>query len=300
MAANLRERSEVCLRYQEFDQDGLPLAESRASLPRLLNVHFNTVDLEPAERNPAELRRTAFILVAIMILGAAFVLYAYVNHEQKTDPDRPPIVTKITKNLAAKNQYDKLVSLSELEGSVWFAAPVCVSQLDENKHALAMLKELAEIFKDNKDVRFVLISIEGVDQGVKPEALAAAAEKLGFTGPEWWFLTTGETDKQRGYIKDQLRLGLVSKRETGDPAGKWKFPSQIALLDRQMHLRQRYDFREAYEVQKKTEQEVKKNPKLKEDKNIEFYLKAVSLLKEKLLANTNFVLKETKTGKQEE
>ncbi|BDS08140.1 hypothetical protein NT6N_31800 [Oceaniferula spumae] len=258
------------------------------------------MDLEPAERNPAELRRTAIILVAIMIVGAAFVLYAYVNHEQKADPDRPPLVTKITKNFAAKNQHNKLVSFSELEGKVWFAAPICVSQLDENKHALAMLKELAEIYKDNEDVRFVLISIEGVDQGVEPEDLAVAAETLGFTGPQWWLLTTGDTKKQRGYIKDQLRLGLVSKRNDDDPKGKWKFPSQIALLDRQMHLRQRYDFREAYEVQKKTKKEVEANPKLKNDKNIEFYLKAVPLLKEKLLANTNFILSETTTGSQGE
>lgn len=256
------------------------------------------MDLEPAERNPAELRRTAFILVAVMVLGAAFVLYAYMNHERSVDPDRPPIVSKVTRNLAAKNQHGKLVSLSELEGSVWFAAPFCVSQLEENKHALAMMKELAEIYKQNDDVRFVLISIEGADRGVEPEELAAAAKKLGLDGARWWLLTTGETDKQRGFIKDQLRLGLVSERQAGDPAGRWKFPSQIALLDREMHLRQRYDFREAYEVQKKTESEVEKKPELKEDKNIGFYLKAVPMLKEKLLANTNYVLKESKTGTQ--
>jgi hypothetical protein len=38
------------------------------------------MDLEPAERNPAELRRTAFILVANFLVGAAFVLYAYKKH----------------------------------------------------------------------------------------------------------------------------------------------------------------------------------------------------------------------------
>jgi len=269
---------------------------------RALLKQLNTVDLEPAERNPAELRRTAFILVAIMVIGSVCILLAYKkksSEQAEQNVDRPPIVTKITKNFAAKNQHNKLVSLSELEGSVWFAAPICVSQLDENKHALAMLKEIAEAYKDNQDVRFVLISIEGADQGVEAKQLTEAAEKLGFVGPQWWLLTTGETEKQRGYLKDQLRLGLVSAREADDPAGKWKFPSQIALMDQAMHLRQRYDFREAYEVQKKTEFDAEKNPKIKEDKNIDFYLQAVKKLKDKLYANTNFVLAETKTGSQE-
>ncbi|MBK1830059.1 hypothetical protein JIN77_04955 [Verrucomicrobiaceae bacterium R5-34] len=257
------------------------------------------MDLEPAERNPAELRRTALILVAIMILGAAFVLYAYVQHERQQDPDRPPIVTKITKNFAAKNQHGQLVSLSDLEGSVWFAAPISVTQLDENKHAIAMLKEIAAHYQDHEKVRFVLISIEGADQGVEPEQLAEAAEKLGLTDAKWWLLTTGDTKKQRGYIKDQLRLGLVSEREEGDPAGKWKFPSQIALLDPAMHLRQRYDFREAYEAQKKVEEALADNPELKDEENIDIYLHAVSKLKEKLYANTDYVLAETTTGSKE-
>ena len=67
------------------------------------------MELEPADRNPAELRRTAFILVAIMIVGAAFILYAYVqSSREKQDPNRPPIVTKISKKLKAQDQYGKL------------------------------------------------------------------------------------------------------------------------------------------------------------------------------------------------
>ena len=255
------------------------------------------VELEPAERNPAELRRTAFILVGIMIFGAAFVLYAYVQStKEKMDPNRPPIVTKISKKLKAQHQHGKLFNMFKLEGKAWFAVPVSVSQLEENQHALKVMRELQEHYADNENVHFVLISVEGVDQGVGPEQLAKAAKELGMTGERTWWLTTGETDKQRGFIKDVLRLGIIAERDSGDPAGKWKFPSQLALIDRDMHLRQRYDFREAHEVQQKTEMEVEKNPDLKDEENIGLYLRAYPLLKEKLLANTEYVLAEIKTG----
>lgn len=255
------------------------------------------MDLEPAERNPAELRRTAFILIAIMIVGAAFVLYAYKMHEQSSDPNRPPITTKITRNLAAKNQQDEFASMSSFEGKIWFAAPFCVSQLDENKHAIAAMKELDAHYKDREDVHFVLLSIEGVDQGVTPAQLAEAAQQLGIDNSRWSLLTSNDTNKQRGYIKDQLRLGLVSERLPDDPKGKWKFPSQISLIDREMHVRQRYDFKQAYETQLEMEKNVAAHPELKEEENIDLYLRAVPLLREKMFANTDYVLNETSTGK---
>jgi len=151
------------------------------------------MDLEPAERNPAQLRRTAFTLVAIMIVGAFFVLYAYIKHEQSSNPDRPPITSKITRNLTAKNQRDEFASLSFLEGKVWFAAPFCVSQLDENKHAIAMMKELDAHYKNRNDVHFVLISIEGTDQGITPKELAEAETRLGVDGSRWTLLTSNDT-----------------------------------------------------------------------------------------------------------
>jgi hypothetical protein len=255
------------------------------------------MDLEPAERNPAELRRTAFTLIAIMIVGAAFVLYAYKKHEQSSDPNRPPITAKITRNLATKNQQDEFASMSTFEGKVWFAAPFCISQLDENKHAIAAMKELDARYKDRKDVHFVLLSIEGVDQGVTPVQLAEAAQQLDIDNSRWSLLTSNDTNKQRGYIKDQLRLGLVSERLPGDPKGKWKFPSQISLIDREMHVRQRYDFKQATEAQAEMEKNVAKHPELKEEENIDLYLRAVPLLREKMFANTDYVLNETSTGK---
>ncbi|MGJ8678314.1 MAG: hypothetical protein ACSHX0_12410 [Akkermansiaceae bacterium] len=257
------------------------------------------MELQPVEKDPVQLRRTAIILVVIMIVGATFVLLAYKRHEGKQDPNRPPISAKITKNLAAKNQYNTLVSLAEFEGAVWFVAPICVSQLDENKHAIAMIQELEEHYRENENVRFAFLSIEGVDQGVGPEQLAETAKALGFDeSSKVWFLTTGETKKQRGFIKDQLRLGIISERKLkdGETGGKWQFPSQIALIDRGMHLRQRYDFKEVYEHQVRAERELAKRPELKEVEGFENVLYAVENLKNTLYSNTKFVLDEITTG----
>jgi len=259
-------------------------------------------NLEPAERNPAALRSTALKLVGVMIIGAIAVLSAYFIKSKELAEEnigRPPITAKISRNFAAKNQDDKLVALYDLEGKVWFAVPICISQLDENKHALAMMKEITEHYKGSDEFRFVAVSIEGADLGVKPEGLKKAMAELGIDDPRWWFLTTGDTDKQRGYIKDQLRLGLVSERADGDPAGKWKFPSQIALIDRRMHIRQRYDFKEAREYEIKAEKELEKRPELMDEKGFDMVLKAVTELKKTLYANTEFVLNETKLGSKE-
>ena len=63
-----------------------------------------------------------------------------------------------------------------------------------------------------------------------------------------------------------------------------------------MHLRQRYDFREAYRAQEEAKLQVEKNPELKEEEHADFYLRAYQLLEEKLAANTDYVLSEIKTG----
>jgi len=260
------------------------------------------MDMEPAERNPAELRRTAFKLVGIMVIGAVVVLSAYFAKSKKKAEEnegRPPITTKISRNFAAKNQEGKLVATYDLEGKVWFAIPVCVKQLDENKHAIAMMKEITEHYEGNDNLRFVAFSINGVDQGTNPEDLKRAMEQLGIDDQRWWFLTTGDTKKQRGYIKDQLRLGLVSDRSSGDPAGKWTFPSQIALIDRGMHIRQRYDFREAEQFEDAARELLKEKPELKDVEKFGSALHAVDELKKTLYTNTDFVLSETKTGSRE-
>jgi len=259
------------------------------------------MDMEPAERNPAELRRTAFKLVAIMVVGAAVVLTAYsIKSKEKAEANkgRPPITSKISRNFAAKNQEDKLVATYDLMGKVWFVLPICVDQLGENQHAWDMMKEIAAHYQGNDDLRFVAVSIEGVDQGVEPADLKQAMQQLGIEDERWWFLTTGETGKQRGYIKDQLRLGLVSKRPHGDKAGKWKFPSQIALIDRGMHIRQRYDFREAAQFESDARDMLREKPELKDEERFQPALNAVDELKKTLYANIDFVLNETKTGSQ--
>ncbi len=258
------------------------------------------MDLEPRERNPAEIRKTIFALIAIMIIGAIIVLSAYKRHESNMDQERPPISARLSKNLGAKNHEGRVTSLSVFENKVWFVAPICVSQPGENKHALDMIKELAEHYRENDQVGLALISTEGVDLGVGPEQLAKAVEELGINTEKIIVLTTGETEKQRGYIKDQLRLGIVSARPEGDPAGKWKFPSQIALIDQGMHLRQRYDFREAHLSHQQAVKDLAANPELADEEGFDRYINAVKNLKNTLHKNTSYVLAEVSTGKKEQ
>jgi hypothetical protein len=66
-----------------------------------------------------------------------------------------------------------------------------------------------------------------------------------------------------------------------------------------MHIRHRYDFKEAREFEIKAEKELIKRPELKDEKGFDLVLNAVDELKKTLYANIEFVLNETKTGSQE-
>lgn len=274
-------------------------------------------DLEPADIDPSQLRRTAWKLVLVMALGAAGILAAYkikMSQQASESPDRPPVVGKISKLLKAQDQRGELFNMYDLEGKVWFAAAVYVSNPGENHAVLTTMRELQERYAENEDVHLVLISIEGVDEGVGPEQLAKAAAGLGLTGPRTWWLTTGETDKQRGFIKDQMRLGLVTERGEGikfwfpsafsnlpegfADAGQYRFPALVALVDRGLHLRQRYDLREARQYQDRAAAELEKRPGVRDEEGFDKVLNAVEELKKTLHRNTEFVLKETSTGSQ--
>lgn len=256
-------------------------------------------NLEPADVDPVQLRKTAWKLVLVMVLGAAGILTAYqlkMRQKGEENPNRPPIVSMIERNFGAMNQKGDVVAIYDLKGKVWFAVPFSVNQPEENKYALDMMRELERHYADNEDVCFVLFSIDGADNGVEAEQLKKAAAEMKLTGPRTWLLTSGDTAKQRGFIKDHMMLGIVSQRKDGEEGGKWKFPSQLALVDRGMHIRQRYDFKEAQKWQDKAEEELEKRPEIGGEEGFDKVLNAVEELKKTLYANTAFVLEETKTG----
>lgn len=192
-------------------------------------------DLEPAVRDPRKLRRTAWILVAIMILGGWLVLKAYENWaaQQATDT-RPAIIHRIQKerDLRLLRQDGKMVELFDLRGSVFALNVLSLRDPETANRSMAVMKRLAEQRAGEKDFRLVTLAIDPIPADELRGTLAKAAETHGMKLPQWW-LGGNEPSTLHKFIKNELKAS-VYPNETG---GMWNYDPSIVLIDRNGHLR---------------------------------------------------------------
>lgn len=188
--------------------------------------------LEPAIRDPRKLRRTAFILVGIMIAGSIGILAAYkqVAKKQAYDP-RPPIYGRLNENLAVVRQDGSTAGLLDLDNCVWLACAVSVNQPDSWKRSREVMMRMRDHYAGNKEVRFVCLTIDPNRE--TPEVLAKTARELGAELPTWWFAGAGQEFIQK-YLKDKFKLGAMPSFD----GAKWSYNSKLLLVDRNRHLRQ--------------------------------------------------------------
>lgn len=205
-------------------------------------THQAREELEPAERDPAKLRKTAVILLAIMLVGGVMIMVAYlVKRRGDLADDRPAIRGRLTRNLAFVNDRKETGSVGGLEGKVWLATQVCLSRRKEMARAIEVMQWVDGKFGGREDLRFVCFAVDPNRDG--PEELAGLREDLG-VGERWWFVAAGEEPIRR-YLKNQMKLGGVRV----DDNGSVEFDSMVLLVDRHLHLRPAYDFNQAWAVQ---------------------------------------------------
>ncbi len=193
--------------------------------------------LEPAIRDPRKLRRTAFILVAIMIVGGVGILYAYSKVAKKQAYDtRPPIYGRLNENLAVVRQDGSAAGLLELDNCVWLACAVSVNQPDSWKRSREVMLRIQKKYSGNPEVRFVCITVDPENE--PPAVMAKTASEIGAQLPTWWFASAGadftQKDLFRKYLKDKFKLGVMPSFD----AGKWAYNPKIMVVDRNRHLRQ--------------------------------------------------------------
>lgn len=193
--------------------------------------------LEPAIRDPRKLRRTAFILVGIMIAGGIGILAAYnkVAKKQAYDP-RPPIYGRLNENLAVVRQDGSAAGLLELDNCVWLACAVSVNQPDSWKRSREVMQRVQKKYAGNPTVRLVCITVDPENE--TPAVLARAAAETGAELPTWWFAGAGadftQKDLIRKYLKDKFKLGVMPSYSNG----KWSYNPKVMVVDRNRHLRQ--------------------------------------------------------------
>jgi cytochrome oxidase Cu insertion factor (SCO1/SenC/PrrC family) len=255
-------------------------------------------ELAPSERDPAKIRKTSAILLVIMLIGGVMIMAAYlVKRKEDLAADRPSIRGRLTSNLALVNDRKETVNIGQLEGSVWLATQVCLSEPDQMKRAIEAMQWLETEFAGREDMRFVCLTIDP-NRDV-PEKLAGFRAQLG-VGDHWWFVAAGEEPIRR-YIKNQMKLGDVRVEDDGAVS----FDSMVLLVDRHLHIRPAYDFNQAWSVEDAARRLIKEEPDRIEEFQLDFgahpkeFLGQTEKLREELRRDVEQVLTEDLTSEQE-
>lgn len=190
--------------------------------------------LEPAVRDPRKLRRTALILVAIMIASAVGVTFAYLKYaESQAVIDTPAFKGRLDKAQVLKvwRQDESEGDLGSLEGDVYLIAPVLFSDPARWQHTRGVLERLAKRYADRPDFHLVCLTIDPENE--PPKKLAEYAKELGATLPQWWLAATREESTHK-FLKTVLRMQIYPHRKDG----KWEYDGSLVVIDRDRHIRQ--------------------------------------------------------------
>jgi cytochrome oxidase Cu insertion factor (SCO1/SenC/PrrC family) len=192
-------------------------------------------DPEPAVRDPKKLRRTAWILVAIMLIGGWLVLSAYEDWAaQKATDTRPAMIHRIQKerDLRMLRQDGKTADLYDLRGSVFVLNVLSLRDPEAATRSMAVMQRLAEQRAGEKDFHLATLVLDSIPADQLRDTLAKAAETHGMKLPQWW-LGSNEPGTLHKFIKNELKASVYPHQSKG----KWNYDPAIVLIDRNGHIR---------------------------------------------------------------
>lgn len=196
-------------------------------------------------------------------LDAPYQKPAIVNAGKETVHEWFPI----TKDLAAVNQDNQPVKLSDLRGKVWIVAeffaicPHCAVRNGEE------LRKLYDEFKDHPDFHITCISVDPANDNVG--RLADYSKALSADSKNWWFLNAGDTTATHEYLEKELKFFGI--RERTDPAdiesnGKYAHDLGFLLVDREFKVIGKWPLADA-----RSDDAKKRDPGLYEKLRTELY-----------------------------
>jgi cytochrome oxidase Cu insertion factor (SCO1/SenC/PrrC family) len=187
--------------------------------------------LEPAVRDPRQLRRTAFILLTVMLVSGVGVLVAYLKlAERQAADETPSFKGRIEKNLRVWRQDEKEADLSELDGQVYVIAPVLFSKPEGWKHTREVLERLSKHYADRKDFHIVCLTVDPENE--TPKLLTGFANELGATLPQWW-LGGAREESIHKFLKNILKMETIPYKKDGE----WVYDGTLVIVDRDRHIR---------------------------------------------------------------
>jgi hypothetical protein len=195
----------------------------------------SAADLEPVTPDPRKLRRTAWILVAIMVLGGWLVLRYYEQWSaRKANDERPARVHQIRKerDLRMVRQDGKIVDLFELRGAVWAVNTVSLGNPELSARSLGVMRRLAEKYNVSSDFKLVSLVVDPPSEAELLPSLEKFAGAQGMDLPYWWLGGTQAATMHK-FIKNELKTAVFPHQEDS----VWKFDTSIILIDREGHVR---------------------------------------------------------------
>ena len=193
------------------------------------------VPLEPVTPDPKRLRRTAWILVAIMVLGGTLVMKAYEKWSQsKAGDTRPATVYRINKekDLRLMRQDGRISDLWDLYGKVLVVnATTLAEPLDSLENQV--LQRLAREHADTQDLVIVSLLLDPLREEELAATLARTAEARGWELPQRWLGSTTSKILHR-FVKNELKTGLFPQQLED---GAWRYDRSLVLIDRDRHIR---------------------------------------------------------------
>jgi cytochrome oxidase Cu insertion factor (SCO1/SenC/PrrC family) len=192
-------------------------------------------DFEPAPRDPRKLRRTAWILVGIMVVGGFLIITAYekMSREQAADT-RPARFHQIRKerDLRVIRQDGKTADLFDLRGKVWVVNCISLANPEVGNRSQQVMKRLAAKYQSTADFHLVSLVVDPPPTEETSATLATSAAASGMALPQWW-LATNDAPTLHKFIKQELKANSFPHQEDG----VWAFDTSIVLIDREGHLR---------------------------------------------------------------
>lgn len=191
--------------------------------------------LEPAVRDPKKLRRTAWILVAMMVVGGFTILTAYNKWvAPKLNDDRPAIVHRILpeRTLRVGLQDGSRADLLDLRNKVVVLHVVHLDQPQDSVRSEAVVRRLSTKYAGEDDFRIVTLVLNPGNASGLYAKLQSAASELGAELPQWWVAST-EPETLAKFIRKELKPSVPPE----ELEGGWEFDPSLVLLDRNGHIR---------------------------------------------------------------
>lgn len=191
--------------------------------------------LEPAVRDPRKLRNTAFVLVAIMILGGWLILKAYEKWSVgQAKDDRPAVIYRITpeRDLRMLRQDGKVVDLVDLRKSVVAINVISLRDPEAAERSMGVMKRLSESRAENGNLKLMTLIIDRIPSEKLLSILSETATAKGMKLPQWW-LGSNEPTTLHKFIKNELKANIYPN----EISGKWTYDPSIVLIDRNGHIR---------------------------------------------------------------